>query len=111
MITSKLPDIETTIFTVMSKMAADHNALNLAQGFPDFKSDATLINLVSKAMNEGYNQYAPMQGDKGLRQTITKKLNTLYNSNYHPQTDITITAGATQAIFTAISAVVHPAMR
>lgn len=108
MIRSKLPDIPTTIFTVMSKMAADHNALNLSQGFPNFKSDQKLIDLVSGAMNDGYNQYAPMQGDRELRKVITGKFNTLYNSNYHPETDITITAGATQAIFTAISAVVHP---
>lgn len=108
MINSKLPDIPTTIFTIMSKMAADHNAINLSQGFPNFKGDPKLIKLVSEAMNEGYNQYAPMQGDMELREVITNKLNALYNSNYHPETDITVTAGATQAIFTAISAVVHP---
>ncbi|MCB0374878.1 MAG: methionine aminotransferase [Sinomicrobium sp.] len=108
MIRSKLPDIPVTIFTVMSKMAADHNALNLSQGFPNFKGDQKLIDLVSEAMNVGYNQYAPMQGDRELREVIARKLNTLYNSHYDPETDITVTAGATQAIFTAISAVVHP---
>lgn len=108
MITSKLPGLPTTIFSIMSKMAADYNALNLSQGFPNFKSDPKLINLVSRAMEAGHNQYAPMQGDKELREVVTDKLNTLYHSNYRPETDITITAGATQAIFTAITAVVHP---
>ncbi|MEM9685829.1 MAG: methionine aminotransferase [Bacteroidota bacterium] len=108
MITSKLPHIETTIFTVVSKMAVEHQAINLAQGFPNFQTDPKLVDLVSKAMKDGYNQYAPMQGDMELRERITHKLNTLYNSNYHPETDITITAGATQAIFTAIAAVLHP---
>lgn len=108
MIISKLPDIETTIFTVVNKMAKEHQAINLAQGFPNFQTDPKLVELVSKAMHDGYNQYAPMQGDMELRELIVHKLNTLYNSSYHPETDITITAGATQAIFTVISAVVHP---
>jgi methionine aminotransferase len=105
---SKLPNVGTTIFTVMSALAAKHNAINLSQGFPDFKSDQKLIDLVSKAMNSGYNQYAPMPGSMELREAISKKFETLYNTSYNPETEITITAGATQAIFTAISAFIKP---
>lgn len=104
---SKLPEVSTTIFTIMSKMAQEHNALNLSQGFPGFESDKKLIDLVSKAMNDGYNQYAPMAGHFALRERVCKKINTLYGSNYNPETEITITAGATQAIFTIISAFVN----
>lgn len=103
-IASKLPDVSTTIFTVMSKLAADHNAINLSQGFPGFDSDKTLINLVSKAMHDGHNQYAPMAGLPALRESVCNKINTLYGSSYNPETEITITAGATQAIFTIITA-------
>jgi methionine aminotransferase len=105
---SKLPNVGTTIFTVMSALAAKHNAINLSQGFPNFKSDQKLIDLVSKAMNSGYNQYAPMAGSMELRQAISKKFEILYNTSYNPETEITITAGATQAIFTAISAFIKP---
>src|SRR5690606_12582340 len=77
------------------------------QGFPGFESDKKLINLVSKAMLEGHNQYAPMAGHPALRERVCEKINTLYGSNYNPETDITITAGATQAIFTIISAFVN----
>ena len=104
---SKLPNVTTTIFSVMSQLAAEQKAINLSQGFPDFKSDETLLNLVTEAMQKGYNQYAPMPGIFELRKVIAEKINTLYNSDYHPETDITITAGATQAIFTAISACIH----
>lgn len=107
MITSKLPTISTSIFTVMSKMATDYQALNLSQGFPNFSSDPALINLVMKAMQEGYNQYAPMAGDFGLREEISKKINMLHNRVYDPVSEITITAGATQAIFTTIATVVN----
>lgn len=103
-IVSKLPDVSTTIFTVMSKLAADHNAINLSQGFPGFESDKTLIDLVSKAMRDGHNQYAPMAGLPALRESVCNKINILYKSNYNPETEITITAGATQAIFTIITA-------
>ncbi len=103
-IISKLPEVSTTIFTVMSKLAADHDAINLSQGFPDFESDKTLIDLVSKAMREGHNQYAPMAGLPALRESVCNKINTLYGSKFSPETEITITAGATQAIFTAITA-------
>lgn len=105
---SKLPNVGTTIFTVMSALATQHNAINLSQGFPNFKSDQKLIALVYKAMNSGYNQYAPMSGSLELRQAIAKKIELLYNTSYHPKTEITITAGATQAIFTAISTFIKP---
>lgn len=105
---SKLPHIGTTIFTVMSALANTHGALNMSQGFPNFKSDQKLIDLVSDAMNSGHNQYAPMAGTPNLRHAISTKFEKLYNSSYHPETEITITAGATQAIFTIISAFIRP---
>ncbi|MEH6763598.1 MAG: methionine aminotransferase [Aequorivita antarctica] len=103
---SKLPNIPTSIFSVMSKMAVDHNALNLSQGFPNFPSDPVLNALVDQAMNDGFNQYAPMQGDFELRMEISKKIEYLHNHFYNPDTEITITAGATQAIFTIIAATI-----
>ncbi len=106
--TSKLPHIGTNIFTVMGSLALKHKALNLSQGFPNFKSDQKLIDLVYKAMNDGYNQYAPMPGIIDLREQIAKKFDSLYNSTYHPETEITITAGATQAISCIITAFVNP---
>lgn len=106
MISSKLPTIKTSIFSVMSKMAADCNAINLSQGFPNFNSDPKLIALVEKAMQEGHNQYAPMPGDLKLREQISAKIKTLHQKTYHPDSEITITAGATQAIFTAIAAII-----
>ena len=104
---SKLPNVETSIFAVMSKMAAENNALNLSQGFPNFKSDPFLIELVNKAMVEGNNQYAPMPGDLGLREVISIKTELLHHKVYNPATEITVTAGATQAIFTAIAAIIN----
>lgn len=104
---TKLPNVTTTIFSVMSQLATEQKAVNLSQGFPDFKNDERLLKLVTNAMHNGYNQYAPMPGVFELRKVIAEKINTLYNSDYHPDTDITITAGATQAIFTAISACIH----
>ena len=104
---SKLPNVTTTIFSVMSQLATEQKAINLSQGFPDFKSDERLLNLVTEAMYKGHNQYAPMPGVFELRKVIVEKINTLYNSDYHPDTDITVTAGATQAIFTAICACIH----
>ncbi|WP_104735850.1 methionine aminotransferase [Hanstruepera ponticola] len=100
---SKLPHVGDSIFSVMSALSNKHNAINLAQGFPNFKSDQKLIDLVCKAMNSGYNQYATMPGNSELRQAISKKFEHLYNVTYHPETEITVTAGATQAIFTIIS--------
>lgn len=104
---SKLPNVGTTIFTLMSNLAHKHNAINLSQGFPNFKSDKKILQLVTDAMNSGYNQYAPMLGDLELREAIATKFTKLYNSNYNPLNEIVITAGATQAIFTIISAFIH----
>lgn len=105
---SKLPNLETTIFSVMSALAHKHNAINLSQGFPDFKGDQKLIDLVSTNMNAGYNYYAPMPGVLKLREAIAKKYDDIYNSTYHPDNEITVTAGATQAIYTAITAFIRP---
>ncbi len=105
---SKLPNVGTTIFTVMSALAKTHNAINLSQGFPNYESDSKLIQLVNKAMENGFNQYAPMAGNMELRQVIADKIENLYHSTYNPETEITITAGATQAIYTIISAFVKP---
>ncbi|WP_298349251.1 methionine aminotransferase [uncultured Dokdonia sp.] len=106
--TSKLPDVGTTIFTVMSKLAHQEGAINLAQGFPGFDSDPKLQQLVTKAMSDGYNQYAPMPGVYGLREQIANKINALYGSDYHPESEVTVTAGATQAIYTIVSAFIRP---
>lgn len=106
-ILSKMPAVETSIFAVMSKLANEQNALNLSQGFPDFESDSALISLVNKAMNNGFNQYAPMPGTIELRTAISSKFEKLYQQFYHPEYEITITAGGTQAIFTAIAAIIR----
>ena len=105
---SKLPNVGTNIFTVMSQLASDKNAINLAQGFPDFECSPQLIELVNQQMKDGHNQYAPMPGLLALRQTIANKVNESHHSNYNPETEITVTAGGTQAIFTALSAVIQP---
>ena len=105
---SKLPHVGTTIFTVMGTLANKHNALNLSQGFPNFKSDQKLIDLVTRAMNSGYNQYAPLAGNMDLLVALTNKFEQLYNITYNPDSEITVTAGATQAIFTIISAFIKP---
>ncbi len=105
---SKLPEIGTSIFTVMSKMAADYKAINLAQGFPDFNCSDELIELVNHYQKKGYNQYAPMAGVQKLRRQISKKIEKLYGRLYDVENEITITAGATQAIYTAITTIVHP---
>ena len=101
---SKLPNVASSIFSVMGQMANDYKAINLSQGFPNFPSDPALIALVDQAMNAGFNQYAPMAGDFALRMEISKKIESLYHHFYNPETEITITAGATQAIFTIIAA-------
>ncbi len=106
-IPSKLPNTATSIFTKMSALAKEENAINLSQGFPDFSVSEELIGLISTAMKNGFNQYAPMPGILELRENIAQKLAFLYGKNYHPETEITITAGATQAIFTIISAFIH----
>jgi methionine aminotransferase len=105
-IQSKLPAVNTSIFSVMSALSAEHHAINLSQGFPGFDCDPELKELVSRAMNLGNNQYAPMPGLTILREAIAEKTQELYGATYHPETEITITAGATQAIFTAISALI-----
>ncbi|MBS1569681.1 MAG: aminotransferase class I/II-fold pyridoxal phosphate-dependent enzyme [Bacteroidetes bacterium] len=105
---SKLPRAGTTIFSVMSKLAQECGAINLSQGFPDFPVDAKLIAMVDEAMRSGHNQYAPMPGLPTLREAIAAKVERLYGHCYDAGSEITITAGATQAIFTIIGAVVHP---
>lgn len=105
---SKLPTVGTTIFSVMSALAAEHEAINLSQGFPDFDCDPHLFNLVQQAMHAGHNQYAPMPGVPILRERIAEMTSVLYGAAYDPEQEITITAGATAALFAAISAVVHP---
>jgi methionine aminotransferase len=107
-LTSRLPKVGTTIFTVMSALATEHKAVNLGQGFPDFACDPALVDSVTAAMQAGHNQYPPMTGVPVLRQAVAAKIAALHGKAYHPDTEITITAGATQAIITAILAVVHP---
>lgn len=106
-IKSKLPNIGTTIFTTMSALAREHNAINLSQGFPDFGCDPKLLELADKHMQSGFNQYAPMQGVIQLRETIASIISTCYGSNYDPDSEITITAGATQGIYTSIAAFIN----
>lgn len=105
-IKTKLPKVGTTIFTVMSSLATEYNAINLSQGFPNFPVSEELISLVNKYMKQGFNQYAPMMGVKELRVAISEKTLKLYNVNYHPDSEITVTSGGTEALFSAISAVV-----
>jgi methionine transaminase len=107
-LTSRLPQVGTTIFTVMSALATQHGAVNLGQGFPDFDCDPALLDAVQGAMREGLNQYPPMTGVPLLRQRVAGKIEALYGHRYDADSEITITAGATQAILTAILAVVHP---
>jgi methionine transaminase len=104
---SKLADVGTTIFTVMSALAQQHGAVNLGQGFPDFNCDPRLLDAVEAAMRGGLNQYAPMAGVPLLRERVAEKIESLYGHRYDPGEEITITAGATQAILTAILALVH----
>ncbi len=105
---SRLPKVGTTIFTVMSALAAEHGAVNLGQGFPDFDCDPALVAAVNDAMREGLNQYPPMAGVLPLREAIAAKVETLYGRRYDPAAEITVTAGATQAILTAVLSVVGP---
>jgi methionine aminotransferase len=107
-ITSRLPHVGTTIFTVMSALAQQHNAVNLGQGFPDFDCDPRLLDAVNTAMHSGLNQYPPMAGVLSLREAVAAKIEAMYGHGYDAGTEITITAGATQAILTAILAIVHP---
>ena len=105
---SRLPHVGTTIFTVMSALATEHKAVNLGQGFPDFEGDPRLVQAVTQAMQSGLNQYPPMTGVAALREAVADKIAALYGRRYDPVTEVTITAGATQAILTAILAIVHP---
>jgi len=105
---SRLPHVGTTIFSVMSALASETGAVNLGQGFPDFGCDPRLPEAVTRAMQAGHNQYPPMPGVPALRQAIAHKVHTLYGGLYDPHTEVTVTAGATQAILTAILAFVHP---
>lgn len=107
-ITSKLPSVGTTIFTTMSALAAEVGAINLSQGFPDYECSAELIELVNQAMKDGHNQYAPMGGVMKLREQIAIKTEKLYGTKYDPVSEITVTAGGTQAVFTAICTIVNP---
>lgn len=104
---SKLPGTKTSIFSVMSKMAKDYNAINLSQGFPNFETDQALKNLVTEAMQEGYNQYPPDIGVQSLREEISKKIGSLYGKIYDPEKEVTVTNGATQALYSAITAFVN----
>jgi methionine transaminase len=105
---SRLPQVGTTIFTLMSALAQKHAAVNLGQGFPDFDCDPALLDLVNAAMREGLNQYPPMPGVAPLREAVARKVEALYAHRYDADTEVTITAGATQAILTAVLCCVHP---
>ncbi|MCP4162148.1 MAG: aminotransferase class I/II-fold pyridoxal phosphate-dependent enzyme [Deltaproteobacteria bacterium] len=107
-IKSKLPNIGTTIFSIMSQMAAEYYAINLSQGFPDFDVNGELIERVNHYMKEGFNQYAPMPGVPVLREKISQKISELYGKKYDPDSEITVTSGATEALYAAISTVVNP---
>ena len=106
-IQSKLPQVGTTIFTVMSALAVKHNAINLGQGFPDFPMNGKLTSLVNEAMQSGYNQYVHMCGLPALRERLAEKVNEDHNANINPETDITITPGGTYAIYTAFTSILQ----
>jgi methionine aminotransferase len=105
---SKLPDVGVSIFAVMTRLADERGALNLSQGFPDFACDPALVDAVYRHMQAGENQYAPMPGVLALREALAAKIKRLYDAEYDPVTEITITSGATEAIFDIISALVRP---
>jgi methionine aminotransferase len=108
LIASRLPNVGTTIFTVMSALATQKGAVNLGQGFPDFDCDPRIVDAVSNAMREGHNQYPPMSGAAPLRHAIAAKIERLYGRKYDAEREITVTAGATQAVLTAVLCCVHP---
>lgn len=108
MLTSKLPNVGTNIFTIMSGLATEVGAINLGQGFPDYPMDAELHQLVAKAMADGHNQYAPMPGLLSLRESIAEKIEGLYQTNVNPDSEITITPGGTYAIYTAFTTILEP---
>jgi methionine aminotransferase len=105
---TKFPSVGTNIFTIMSALATETGAVNLGQGFPDFECDPKLVQDVADAMTRGLNQYPPMTGIAALREAVAGKIEAMYGRRYDPATEVTITAGATQAIFTAILSVVRP---
>lgn len=105
---SKLPEVGTTIFTIMSKLASDHGAINLSQGFPGFDCDPYLLELVYKYMKEGKNQYAPMSGIPELRESLAVKTQKTYGVEYNAETEVTIVSGATDAIYSAVTAIIQP---
>ena len=105
---SKLPDVGTTIFTVIGQLAAEHNALNLSQGAPNFSPDEALVDGVTKAMRAGHNQYAPIAGIGALRAALAAKVETLYGVHYDPSTEVTVIASASEGLYSTISALVHP---
>src|SRR6187401_1869254 len=107
-INSKLPNVGTTIFTVMSGLANEHKAINLGQGFPDYQMNEELMNKVSEVMQKGWNQYVPMQGYMPLRESVGDKVEYLYQTKIDPATQITITPGGTYAIYTALTTVLQP---
>jgi aspartate/methionine/tyrosine aminotransferase len=105
---SKLPDVGTTIFTVIGQLAAQHEALNLSQGAPNFAPDPKLVEGVAQAMRAGHNQYAPMAGIGALREALASKVETLYGERYDPATEVTVIASASEGLYSTISALVHP---
>src|ERR1700754_3758365 len=107
-LSSKLPQVGTTIFTVMSTLAAELGAVNLGQGFPDFPMSEELTDLVNQAMRNGFNQYVHMNGWMPLRETLSQKIAGLYGTTIHPESQITVTPGGTYAIYTALTTVLQP---
>ena len=107
-IESKLPDVGVSVFAVMTRLATEHGAINLSQGFPDFSCDPDLVSAVHRHMQAGENQYAPMPGLPALREALAAKIRRLYGAEYDPATELTVTSGATEAIFDIISAFVRP---
>ena len=104
----KLPDVGITIFTTMSRLAVEHGAINLSQGFPDYDTSPDLVEAVARAMRDGHNQYAPMAGVPALREALAAKIALLYGRHYDPDTEITVTSGATEALYSTLTAFVHP---
>lgn len=107
MVQSKLPSSAVSIFTVMSRLAEEHGAINLSQGFPDFDTSPELVESVARFMREGHNQYAPMPGVFALREALSRKIERLYGRRYDPVNEITVTSGATEGLFATLTALVH----
>src|SRR4029453_11348062 len=105
---SKLPDIGVSVFAVMTRLANEHNAINLSQGFPDFDCDPALVDAVARAMRAGHNQYAPMPGVLALREAIAGKVQQCYGARFDPQTEIQIVCGATAGLYATLTAFVQP---